>query len=257
MPLPGGPTDKFGNRYEGRWTVNCMVDVMDEQADSIRLEPPGVEGEGVEFWIQRGDVREYHQVKRQHSASGRWTLKDLGHGHVLAHFWEKLREPKASCIFVSFHAAYQLAELAERAKGAASWEEFDQVFLKSDIQSGAFDELCRQWGECPRQSAFEALKRVHVKTIGEDTLQVLLESRLAALVEGDSGTVVDILAQLALDVVHQELTAQDIWHHLEARDLRRRQWGKDSRVLAAVEAANERYLSPLCDVAWATIGRAA
>jgi hypothetical protein len=76
MPLPGGPTDKFGNRYEGRWTVNCMVDVMDEQADSIRLEPPRVEGDGVEFWIQRGDVREYHQVKRQHSASGRWTLKD-------------------------------------------------------------------------------------------------------------------------------------------------------------------------------------
>lgn len=184
MPLPGGPTDKFGNRYEGRRAVNCMVDVMDEQADSIRLEPPGVEGEGVEFWIQRGDVREYHQVKRQHSASGRWTLKDLGHGHVLAHFWEKLREPKASCIFASFHAAYQLAELAERAKGAASLEEFDQVFLKSDIQSGAFDELCRQWGECPWQGAFEALKRVHVKTIGEDTLQVLLESRLAVLVDG-------------------------------------------------------------------------
>jgi hypothetical protein len=24
MPVAGGPTDKFGNCYEGYWTVNCM-----------------------------------------------------------------------------------------------------------------------------------------------------------------------------------------------------------------------------------------
>jgi hypothetical protein len=71
MPLPGGATDKFGNRYEGRWTVMCMIDVLDEEADAIRLEPPGVEGEGIEFWVRRGEARAYHQVKRQHSASGR------------------------------------------------------------------------------------------------------------------------------------------------------------------------------------------
>ena len=77
MPLPGGPTDKFGNRYEGRWTVACMVDILDDRADAIRIEPPGIEGEGVEFWLRKGSVYEYHQVKRQHSASGRWTLADL------------------------------------------------------------------------------------------------------------------------------------------------------------------------------------
>jgi len=49
MPLAGGAADKFGNRYEGRWTVWCMLDVMAERADSIRLEPPGPEGDGVEF----------------------------------------------------------------------------------------------------------------------------------------------------------------------------------------------------------------
>ena len=86
MPLLGGPTDKFGNRYEGRWTVNCMIDVMDERADAIRLEPPGAEGEGVEFWVRRGDRREYHQVKRQHSVRGSWTLTDLGSRGVLTHF---------------------------------------------------------------------------------------------------------------------------------------------------------------------------
>jgi hypothetical protein len=52
IPLPGGPTDKFGNRYEGRWTVSCMIEEMREHADSIRLEPPGEDG--AEFWLCQG-----------------------------------------------------------------------------------------------------------------------------------------------------------------------------------------------------------
>ncbi len=40
MTLPGGPADRFGNSYEGRWTVRCMIDVLEERADAIRLEPP-------------------------------------------------------------------------------------------------------------------------------------------------------------------------------------------------------------------------
>jgi len=44
MPLPGGEADKLGNRYEGRWTVCRMIDVMDEKADYIELEKPGEDG---------------------------------------------------------------------------------------------------------------------------------------------------------------------------------------------------------------------
>lgn len=86
MPLAGPAADKFGNRYKTSWTVFCMLDIMDERADSLRLEPPGKEGEGVEFWIRRGEVGEYHQVKRQHGGEGRWMLKELGSRTVLSSF---------------------------------------------------------------------------------------------------------------------------------------------------------------------------
>ncbi len=49
MPLPGGPADKSGNSYEGRWTVNSMVEIIAGRALSIRIEPLGPEGEGIEF----------------------------------------------------------------------------------------------------------------------------------------------------------------------------------------------------------------
>jgi len=40
MTLPGGASDKLGNRYEGRWTLRCLVRVLEEQADSIRVAEP-------------------------------------------------------------------------------------------------------------------------------------------------------------------------------------------------------------------------
>lgn len=254
MPLSGGAADKFGNRYEGRWTVTCMIDVMDERVDSIRLEPPGEEGEGVEFWIAKGDSREYHQVKRQQSATGRWTLADLGKKEISSNFWKKLKIPTASCIFISSHAAFQLDELADRAKRAASWQEFNQEFLnagqsKASEQLKNFQQLCRDWSNCSEIEAYEALERIGVRTIDEETLRTIVESRLFTLVDGEPETVADVLAQLALDKVHYELTAQDIWHHLENRGFRPRQWGKDPHVLAAIEDANRRYLSPLRDAA--------
>ncbi|HBE18739.1 MAG TPA: hypothetical protein DDW51_14280 [Cyanobacteria bacterium UBA11367] len=253
MPLSGGATDKFGNRYEGRWTVFFMVDVMDENADAIRLEPPGEEGEGVEFWISKGDSREYHQVKRQYSG-GNWTLANLERKQVLSNFWKKLKIARANCTFVSSDRAFQLDELADRARRATSWQEFHQEFLKANQSKPSeqlknFNELCIHWHNCPEINAYEALKRVHVKTISEDLLRSIVESRIETLVEGNPANIADVLAQYALDKVHYPLTGYDIWNHLEERGFRRRNWAKDRHVLAAVQDANNRYISPLREAA--------
>ena len=185
MPLPGGATDKFGNRYEGLWTVARMADILDERADSIRLEPPGIEGDGVEFWLRKGNIREYHQVKRQHSASGRWTLADLAAQGILTHFWEKLNDLTAHCVFVSTHAAFQLDELADRARRSASWEEFHRAFLSTKQQSDTFDELCQRLGGYTQEVTYHALKRVFVETVSENLLRSTVESRVTVLVEGE------------------------------------------------------------------------
>lgn len=119
MPLKVGASDKFGIRYEGRWTVFNMADVMDERADTIRLEPPAVEDEGAEFWVRRGSLLEYHQVKRQYGTEGRWTIGSLKGRGVLQYFSEKLTDPSNACVFISTHAAFQLGEVTDRARRAA------------------------------------------------------------------------------------------------------------------------------------------
>ena len=251
MPLPGGAAEKFGNRYEGRWTVACLLDVMDERADSIRLEPPEPEGQGFEFWITKQGIREYHQVKRQHS-NGHWTLHTLAGEGVLTNFITRLQDPSVRCVFVSGNSAGQLDELSDRARRASSWEEFDEVFLSADQWKKNFDRVRHSAPDLQEQEICERLKRVHIRTIDESSLFTTIESRASALVNGDTATIVDVLAEMASERVHHEITAHDIWKHLETRGFSRRHWDKDPHVLSAVDEANQRYLSLLRDQA---IGR--
>ncbi|GEM_PF-2668344 len=216
MPLSGGATDKFGNRYEGRWTAQCMIDVMTGHADSIRLEPPGIEGEGIEFFLKISDTTHYHQVKRQ-TSTGHWSLTDLANKKVLNSFWKKLVDAKALCYFVSMYAAKELDELSDRVRRASSFDEFKKEFLKDKSSASAFHELCTYWENCSEADAYEALKRIRIVSIDEETLLNSIERELRNLVDGNSLTVIDVLCQLALDKVHYELNAQDIWQHLESR----------------------------------------
>lgn len=244
MPLTGGPTDKFGNRFEGRWTIVFMTEVLNETARSIRLEPLGEEGKGVEFWLRRKDGFEFYQIKRQTSSSGYWTLTKLSNELVLQNFYDKLKaDEKNICMFISTQAVHLLAEMVDRARRASSCEEFYYEFLKSDKYSEAFDEICQIWNNCPKEDAFNFLKRIYFKNSDEETLRdIIVTDCIKPLIDGNSATIADVLAQYALDEVNKELYADDIWRHLEERDFKRCKWNTDPFVLAAVEDCTDRSL---------------
>lgn len=241
MPLPGGPSDKAGNRYEARWTVACMARVLSGAYESIRLEPPGPEGQGVEFWLRRGDACEYHQVKRQ--GGRRWTLRELHDAGVLTAFQSHLADVNAGCVFVSLQDAHELRELAERARNAADYEEFEAEFARGGEWGSRFSELETYWHGCTCVEAFSHLKRIQVRTIDEDTLRRLAEVELAPLVEGDASAASEILFSYAFESVHQELDGARIWAHLRSRGFNRPVWAKPQALTDVVEAVNTRYLT--------------
>jgi hypothetical protein len=125
-----------------------------------------------------------------------------------------------------------------------SWQEFEREFL-SENQSRNFATLRNLWGDCTRKEALERLRRIEVRTLDERSLNERVEVRLQALVEGNSSLASDVLFRLALDKVHEEVTAHDMWRRLEERSLRCRNWANDTHVLAKLEESNDRYLSPL------------
>jgi len=245
MPLTGGSADKFGNRFEGRWTIVYMTKVlMNETASSIRLEPPGNKGEGVEFWLRKESKFEFCQVKRQTSSSGYWTVKKLANELVLQNFYNKLSaDEKNICTFISTQNVHILAEMVDRARRTSSYEEFYHEFLKSKELLYGFENICQIWNNCPKKEAFNYLRRIYFKISDEETLKdIIIINCIKPLIDGDPATVADVLAQYALDEVNKELYADDIWRHLEGRDFRRRKWNTDRDVLHAVEECTDRSL---------------
>ena len=243
MTLPGGASAKIGIRYEGLWTVFCMIRIMQEEAEWIWLERAGEENEGFEFALGTPIGVEDHQVKRQKTGMGKWSLSVLSSEGVLTNFYRKLDDPSVTCVFVSAHAADALEELANRARSACSWLEFNQAFISSGRWSTEFSSLHNLWNASGREVSFQRLQRAYVHTIDEDLLRKLVNSRLEVLVNGNPENVSDVLFKQGLDALYQRLDSQQIWRHLASRGFNKQTWATDPMVADNIKELDQAYLA--------------
>lgn len=269
MPLPGGASDKFGNRYEGKWTVLCLCKLLrgsnsDLKINAIHLEPAGPEGEGVKFVTETSQGPVYHQVKRQQAETGGWTLARLQDCQVLGHCAEKLREPNAQFSFVSTQQATELAELSDCARRASDLNDYESNFLISADKRKWFAEIVAQWGDkgehtklgavgvnpsdpqadeqqLRRSIAFEFLKRVHIHTVSEEDLTEYVELHLQTLVQENPSTVRSVLGDFCCDNVHASLNADDLWECLHKRGFHRQPSYNDASLASTILEHNARF----------------
>ena len=238
MPLPGGAADKIGNRFEGYWTVDRILDILTEKLDSIRLEPVGTEGKGIEFFVKNGDIKEYHQVKRQRT-EGQWSITDLT--NVLNNFLEKLKDDKVTCIFVSTISSAELEDLTDRSRDASSYEEFKRYFVTSKTLKSLFNDICAIWSDLTHEEAYNSLRRIYVETISERKLRKDILNRLESLVIGEPNLARAALFEYIFNNVHHELTEYIIWKYLESLDIHPQNWYKDFSVLERLNVVNNGY----------------
>ena len=239
MPIPGGVSDKFGNRFEGRWTVLNMAMILGETASGIWLEPWDETGEGIEFTLRSTGGDSHHQVKRQVSGSVQWTIQRLDNEGLLASTKAHLSELDSRFAFVSTSPSV-LHSLVETATMADSYEGFRGQLNKNDEE--AFLDLVRHWTPWTEEEAYQALRRVEAPIIDESTLTKLVRGYVASLVDGDPNTVIDILAAYALDHLTQDIGAEALWAHLKDRGHEPREWWRNESVVHRVTEQGERVL---------------
>lgn len=217
MPLPGGASDKAGNRYELLWTVDRLVDIVLARASSIRLEPP--ELDGIEFLYSRDGAVEFHQVKRGNASEGRWSISRLK--PVLKTFKKHLLADKhVTCVFVSGDGVLALGELVERACSAESYDEYYGLFLNTETHRRAYEDLCSTW-EMTSEESWLYLRRLRIETIDESQLRSKLDQVLGLLFTTHPSSTRATLCQMVLEHVHGTLTAPQILDYLERLNIRR------------------------------------
>ena len=210
MPLPGGPSDKIGNRYERRWTVRALIELLQGTATSVRVEVPGPEGTATEFRQTDNDGHTWYQAKRQNTA-GYWTIATLTGPGVIDAMWTK-GSIGERFTFVSSIGVTFLTELTERAGQARDYDAFNTNFINDEGHKNAFQKLRDQW-KATSEQAYNALLLIKIVVIDEESLQTWNVDALRPWVDNPDSAA-DILGQLVDDSVHKELTKDDVWERL-------------------------------------------
>lgn len=238
MPLPGGPADKIGNRYETWWTVQEMLRVLDGTAGSIRIEDPGIDK--AEFTIRANGCTEYHQAKLPCS-SGKWNLASLK--PILEGIFPYLDGNSDRFVFVSGSDAPELREMASRARDAASFGEFENSFLDSKAQKENFAKVCEFLPNAEECKVHDLLRRIDVNTIDEQLLAENVRIRVRLLFLEEGHTISEMLRILACESIHKTLDKKTIVEHLKGRGIVWRCVTSTKDAAAHIDEITQSYLA--------------
>ncbi|GAA3312054.1 hypothetical protein [Arthrobacter ramosus] len=219
-PRPGGEADKIGNRYEGAWTVARMLDVLAGRGESVRVEPIGELGSGVEFIFKRSDgTVEAHQVKRQVGVANEWSYGQLNSRGV----WDKARlhaEAGRDYHFVSMTPFRPLQELTDQIRNSSDYSSFI-LTTPPEKSNTLFVKLGNHYGS--PENAYRILGRIYVRTIDEIELAGSNAVFAEMLLEGSPGAQCRaVLGEILDDSFDRDLTAQRILGALHSYGLRSR-----------------------------------
>lgn len=231
MPLPGGPSDKIGNRYERRWVVRALIELLQGTATSVRVEVPGPEGTATEFRRTDSHGHTWHQAKRQNTA-GSWTIATLTGPGVIDAMWTKASVGERFTFISSIGVTF-LTELTERAGQARDYDDFDTNFINDEGHKNAFEKLRDQW-KATSEQAYNALKLLKIVVIDEESLQTWNVDSLRPWVNNPVGAA-DILGQLVDDSVHKELIKEDVWERLTDRGITRAAFATDPDLATKID----------------------
>ena len=239
MPLPGGPADKFGNRYESWWTVYQLVRVIKGVAEDIRIEDPMVEK--AEFIVIAGDHREIHQTKIRHP-SGKWSLHSLGCENLLKTIFEQLSAiSNTRFVFASSSDAPELKELTRRAKDAKDLKEFESFFVSADTHKKSLRKL-REFWKADTAKIYEILQRIVVRTMDEQGIKEQVRDSLQAMFLTKPDDVCDALRSIVADSIHKHIDREQLISALGDRGFRLRKLAKPSDAPSLIAVVTNRYL---------------
>lgn len=233
---PGGEADKFGNLYEGAWTIHHLLLVLAGRADAVTVEDLGDIGNGSEFTFATPyHADEAHQVKLGYSNANGWTPRRLESEGVLQGARGHVEQGR-QFHFVSTIPAPKVATLADRARRSASLQSFVTDWLTEELRP-EFSYLSRDVYRSD-EVAWQILRGMWLHCQDEVGLRRMNDALAELLLDGAPPTAAALsLGDLALRNLGVRLDAAAIEQRLGEYDLRRAQRVGSPTVAQAVAVA--------------------
>lgn len=243
--IPGGIADKLGNRYEAKWLVLKLIEVVRGSASSVCFEGTAAAFSGFEFVLVKGITRQWHQVKISNT-SGNWTISRLQDAKVLESFRKRLALGDISdeCHFISQDPAVSLRDLTERARIATECSDL----RLSDKLAGDFAEMCEAW-TVTKEVAFSWLRRIYCRVQPESGLEESIEAFGSLCFSHASSLVFGALRDYLETRFNRELTTELTRIELPKSGLPLAHWDLDQTLAERLHSSTEDYLVSYAPVA--------
>lgn len=241
-PFPGGIAGKLGDRFEAKWAVKKLFEVLLGDADALQFEFIDPTNYGVEFWTSRNGQKEWYQAKRQNS-QGNWTIGRLEKEGVLTTALVKLSESDNSkFFFVSETPATELGPLARRAALVETGGDEFLNCLTEDERNGYLPALNRTWHTTTDQT-WCYLRRLCVLVESEVNLDTDIRLLGAHVFSDSPDGFFPILRDYLENNYNRELTSEVIRREIIEAGVLSPSISFDPTIRERIALANQRYLA--------------
>lgn len=203
----GGRADKYGNRFEYNWTINKLLDVLNEKISYVIIEAVGDDEKGVDLWIGNSNgVREGQQCKGRAGSEEYWTYGSVNAKGIFTNWKQQLERSKLCKVSLVSPLPFTLFEdLTQRARDSDISKPID--FYEYQIkESGAktatlFHQYCDVMGldyskEDNLSVVVDYLSRTYCRQEGDYEQKEILLAKINLLFIGDEGEILVLIGCL-------------------------------------------------------------
>jgi hypothetical protein len=256
MPIEAGTADKFGNRYEALWTIDCLLAIVDGRATALTLESiEKDESRGVEFHYTLNDgTREYWSVKRQTARAAGWTLnllteKDEGGRSIVKDLASHVERNANN--FAVFASTLGTPELDELRLYATTQDLFAKRLNQSKALKEGFTRYLLPVFSNDEDRALTFLRRSRTNTTDEAQLRDRISFSIRKIfyrLDGgnlDPEAVRGLLAEFLLNHLHQDIQKELLLRELKSHSIGAQDWSIGSKASERLLELCRQYVAPL------------
>ncbi|WP_276355744.1 hypothetical protein [Cohnella caldifontis] len=251
----GGRADKSGNRFEIRWTIYQILEVLDEKLDYITLEALGDDERGVDIWIgKKNGIREAQQCKGRNASKEYWDYGTANARGIFANWKFQLERDESNTVALVSPLAFTLLEdLITRAKNTNNIPQnfyHNQILNASRELKDFFSNFCKSMDINPEEEAdlikcISLLKKISYRQIPDSELKELILSKINYLLLGDEENIYETMVTWVIDgdILGKHITQSVVHQLFSEKEIRLKNLSTDRRIVPRLEELNREYRS--------------
>lgn len=252
----GGRADKYGNRFEYNWSINMLLDVIEEEISYIILEDIGDNEQGIDLWVCNKDgSMEGQQCKGRNASKENWTFSDASNHNIFVNWKKHLDSNETNSVSLVSPISFTLLEDLTNASRNTDLQKPQSFVDKQVFGNGTgkitkklFSDICRDMeidyntpsGKIKAQNYFS---RMYYRQYQDSTLKDLVLKRIDVLFANDKHEVYSKLLELILteDVLGKQIDIVLINKYIEDAGIRYLDLAKDDRIAPMIRKLNQEY----------------